>query len=523
MNELPVILSYFAQSNDEKHLAMLDEEADAIQEIWEPLDSAGVVQFFQRRSRMSTPEKIGKDIKEFGSRIVLFHFSGHADSDVLLMNDGGGAPDGIAGLLEAYAKKLKLVILNGCSTRGQVATFFRRGVPVVVATRCAVKDRQATRFAGVFHQTLANRQPIQDAYRDAVLALKSEQKFKPFLPAALSEQATDTRGGMLDLENTAEPPWGLFPQDRGWDVIGDKNWLAIQYRFKTGPIINTEKAYICERGKTAYANTFRTYFNPPQALRSPIQQYLLVGDKTESPLGLIRKFFYDCVVDPLHRQNFKNGLYYYSFTDFPPEIEYVELNSSHVTATEIVRSLVSLVKNEQINTLLDQRTADDLLNDFFHQNAFKIRQFVFIAFWIPASSRTEHTKKAIRDAVQLLNTWAGRQPEGVTFLFFWAFEQERSLMDSLLLRNPVKRLLAEFGPLWQEPGPVSLRVINQDNKFLDVPQRDDILNWINNHYRKATSADVPDELLQDFYSLKNVETLENKFLDLILKANLQAT
>ncbi len=84
MNDLPVILCYFAQSKDEDHLAILEQEENAIQLAWEPLVTANRVQFVQRRSGLSTPEQIGRDIKTHGERIVLFHAGGH--DELLLLN-----------------------------------------------------------------------------------------------------------------------------------------------------------------------------------------------------------------------------------------------------------------------------------------------------------------------------------------------------------------------------------------------------------------------------------------------------
>ena len=77
MNDLPVILSYFAQNPDEKHLTMLEQEENAIQLAREPLVNTNVVQYVARGSGLSTPEQIGRDIETYGKRIALFHFSGH--------------------------------------------------------------------------------------------------------------------------------------------------------------------------------------------------------------------------------------------------------------------------------------------------------------------------------------------------------------------------------------------------------------------------------------------------------------
>ncbi|GAB4042104.1 CHAT domain-containing protein [Spirosoma jeollabukense] len=519
MNDLPVILSYFAQSQDQAHLDMLQQEANAIQLAWEKATDQPQnpisVKYVARGNGLSNQDRIIEDIKLYGNRIVLFHFSGHAGHDELLLNDGAGGPDGIAGLLAAYAPNLKLVVLNGCSTRDQVATFFRRSIRAMVATQCAVKDTHAKDFAISFHQTLCAGKSIQDAYRDAILLLRTKQLDK-LLPESVSESA-QTRG-MLDTRPTTETIWGLYTQDTGPAIVTDINWWRITYQLGK-PRINPEKAYVCERSHADYVDIFNGYFDPYRNPNRPrIQHYLLAGARPESPLGLIRKLFYESIMQTRNRQ-----FYYYSFSDLFNDTKVVDLSRSDVSAVHVLSRLLLAVAGPPppfVNVGI--RSADDLCTEIFNQNAFKQREFVFIAFRIQADDLTDANIKAIGEAITYLNHQESNLPTGQpSFLFFWTVVQEKTFWNSLFSSSPLKKLIARFDAIrtdnWQ------WYVINKDYKFLKVPAQDDIDNWLNDHYRPFSTTSPDETFVQTLYRQTNVETLENQLLDLIEAVNSKPT
>ena len=90
-------------------------------------------------------------------RIAIFHFGGHADGDRLLLQSAfeprPAYAEGLATLL-GQQRGLKLVFLNGCSTRPQVKRLLDAGVPAVIATARPIDDRVATEFAVAFYQAL---------------------------------------------------------------------------------------------------------------------------------------------------------------------------------------------------------------------------------------------------------------------------------------------------------------------------------------------------------------------------------
>ncbi len=293
MNKLPVILSYFAQSDDQQRLAMLERKQAGIKAAWATgngqLTSTLQVDYQSRTDAMASLAQFRQDLDTYGERIVLFHFSGHSGQDAMWFNDTTGAPDGVAGLLAVKVPNLKLVVLNGCSNSAQVSTYFGRGIRILIATHCAIKDDHAAAFGVTFHQTLARGRSISDAYREAILGVQSDGNLNRLLPPGVSELPIQVRGGMLNTMPAADKVWGLYYLATGTSVLSDLNWLTISY-IQQKALIKSEKAYIYERQKANYLATFNTNFDASQnPSRTRVQHYLLAGDQRESPLGLVQK------------------------------------------------------------------------------------------------------------------------------------------------------------------------------------------------------------------------------------------
>lgn len=123
-------------------------------------------------SPFTSVENIISLIRTHEENIVLFSFSGHAGRDQLLLEDGGGRAEGIANLLERCAN-LKLVILNGCSTVGQVKLLLEKRIPIVIATSAPVSDYTATQFAIAFlKELIQNVKPVRESFERAVDAAR---------------------------------------------------------------------------------------------------------------------------------------------------------------------------------------------------------------------------------------------------------------------------------------------------------------------------------------------------------------
>ncbi|MFZ4632587.1 MAG: CHAT domain-containing protein [Saprospiraceae bacterium] len=134
----------------------------------------------------------------FRDNLQLFLYSGHAGQNMLLTEDGSTRSEGLAHLLGA-CKDLKVVVLNGCSTAGQVQKLHECGIPVVIATNAPVNDYSATQFANRFFQALET-------------GLNVEESFEQAIGHALGmRELTIVRsiGFPVDLDET-KPVWGIF-------------------------------------------------------------------------------------------------------------------------------------------------------------------------------------------------------------------------------------------------------------------------------------------------------------------------
>ena len=156
------------------------------------------------RDASSTIPKIAEYLTRYLKDITLFHYSGHAGRDQLLLNDASANAAGIAKLL-GRCPNLKLVVLNGCSTKGQVQALLHAGVPAVIATSAPVGDHTAKQFAITFFQAMSeNHSSIGEAFE---VAIGSAQ-----LPNDQTLALEKKRGGfMVDDDLKAEEPlWGLY-------------------------------------------------------------------------------------------------------------------------------------------------------------------------------------------------------------------------------------------------------------------------------------------------------------------------
>jgi hypothetical protein len=111
---------------------------------------------------------------------------------------------------------LKLVFLNGCSTKGQVELLFAAGVKAVIATSRPINDPKAKDFAVAFYEALANKRTIKRAFDLAKGVLEAKYKVTPAI--------TSTRAiGKIGVQITKDigEEWTLYYKDGFEDIIGD--------------------------------------------------------------------------------------------------------------------------------------------------------------------------------------------------------------------------------------------------------------------------------------------------------------
>ncbi|HEX2532698.1 MAG TPA: CHAT domain-containing protein, partial [Chitinophagaceae bacterium] len=164
--------------------------------------------FHVHREPAANLERINQALSLYLGELTLFHYSGHAGRDSLFLVDAPVNAAGIAFQLKESARRgvLKLVVLNGCSTAGQVKKLLEAGVPSVIATNAPVGDKSATEFAiRFYHNICLRRMTILEAFTDAKGAAQLATM------ADLGVSKTTVRGiGYLDELDESAPLWELF-------------------------------------------------------------------------------------------------------------------------------------------------------------------------------------------------------------------------------------------------------------------------------------------------------------------------
>lgn len=205
---MQVLFLTFANSHD-RPLRFLNEEDDEIYCTLSP--RALKLHYLLHRDSYATLDKIARDLSVFRDYITLFHFSGHAGESMLLTEEGEAQGFGIAHLL-GQCRQLKLVVLNGCSTKGQVQRLLDAGIPAVIATSASVQDEKAAKFSIRLYQALEQGMTFGEAFEQAkgtVLAMDSTLKIN----REMRHMAPGTG---------EEEVWGLYVQESKKEVLDDK-------------------------------------------------------------------------------------------------------------------------------------------------------------------------------------------------------------------------------------------------------------------------------------------------------------
>lgn len=189
-----IFLAYSNASNDP--LPNLQEEDE---QIYQYLSARALRQhFLVHRDPYTSAASIATYLTLYRDHIQVFHFSGHAGSEKLLMGDAESRSEGVAHLL-AQCPNLRLVILNGCSTFDQVKLLLELGVPVVIGTYSPVSDHAASLFARRFFQALSESATVEKAFE---LGIGEALMDKPI--AVYRDLAP------LESQTGGQALWGLF-------------------------------------------------------------------------------------------------------------------------------------------------------------------------------------------------------------------------------------------------------------------------------------------------------------------------
>lgn len=113
--------------------------------------------FFPDHRWQARQDEIENAFEKYADKLRIFHFSGHADPAMLQVNNNLYTPvtifsEALSRNLGLFCRQMKLVFLNGCSTKAQAEFFLDNGVPAVIATSRPVIDTVACAFAERFYK-----------------------------------------------------------------------------------------------------------------------------------------------------------------------------------------------------------------------------------------------------------------------------------------------------------------------------------------------------------------------------------
>ena len=190
----------FANSDASPLPTLRDEQRDIKQAL---LKGASAGHFYVLEEAFATTNAVVNALQQIRPNLAIFHYSGHAGKDRLELGAAAAYAEGLAQMF-SKCPQLQLVLLNGCSTLGQVKALHEAGVPLVIATSAPIDDRKAATFGARFYKALGENQSIRDAYELAkaeILTIDNNINF------------TETRSiGFTgeQEEKAGEATWGMF-------------------------------------------------------------------------------------------------------------------------------------------------------------------------------------------------------------------------------------------------------------------------------------------------------------------------
>ncbi len=170
----PIIFLAFANDKTDhaRYLRNLPQESAGIKDALLKAKRTGLCEVVELAN--ATVKQLLDTFQEYGNRIAIFHYGGHADGYQLLLETLSTLPvvaphNGIAvsgggnsvahgeGLVSFLAKQkgLQLIFFNGCSTEQQAQELVGAGIPAVIGTNNAIDDEVATDLAIRFYNGIA--------------------------------------------------------------------------------------------------------------------------------------------------------------------------------------------------------------------------------------------------------------------------------------------------------------------------------------------------------------------------------
>lgn len=195
----PIFFLCFANNENHPQL-LLEEESENLNRLLSPFADRQEIQI--HLEPFVTVNRIVHYLTKSRDRIQVFHYAGHANSHQFVFRDHTVNAAGIAHQL-SYQKNLKLVFLNGCSTKRQVKLLLDLGIPAVIATDSNIEDELAKDFSSQFYSAIIAGYTIKEAFESAAALVLARTNELPRIYRAA--ELRETKG-----EYSSESNWGLY-------------------------------------------------------------------------------------------------------------------------------------------------------------------------------------------------------------------------------------------------------------------------------------------------------------------------
>ena len=195
----PIIYLTFADQRDD-HLPLLKQERKEIVKILRPYKDENRIEVEYEAA--ADHDIVAGYLSDYSRRISVFHYAGHAGRGQLGFEDEPVMALGLAEML-ATLPNLKLVFLNGCSSRTLLQTLFDKNIKSVIATRVPIRDDKATRFAIRFYKSLSEGKTLREAFEFS----------KAVVHAVDDSIDISIRGLDLNGSTNGHFEWGLYTSD----------------------------------------------------------------------------------------------------------------------------------------------------------------------------------------------------------------------------------------------------------------------------------------------------------------------
>ena len=171
MSDLPFIFFAFANS-DERYLPNLRKERQGIMDFFLTAKYQRQLLDFHDEAQASSSDFFSI-FSKIGHRVNILHFSGHANSFAIDLDDDEYSLEQLLKLIGGF-KNLQLVFLNGCSTKEMVEALLASGIKAVIATSEDVADNRACDFSVSFYKAFVEKgRTLEQAFKMAVSTLKN--------------------------------------------------------------------------------------------------------------------------------------------------------------------------------------------------------------------------------------------------------------------------------------------------------------------------------------------------------------